>query len=79
MKNIFNKKIIKKEISLLHFLFLLTSKLAIGVGIGLSFSDFALPYSYPLIMLGTLILLPTLNYLMKEERNEVKSLNKRMN
>ena len=78
MNKLLQKKIIKKEISLIHFLFLTTSKLAIGIGVGASFSKVAFPYSYPLVVLGVSILLPTLIYLMKEERKEEKLLEKKL-
>ena len=71
MNKLFNKRIIGKEISLLHFLLLLTGKLFIGVGIGIMIASYALPYSFPLIFIGVLILLPTLYYLFKFEE-EIK-------
>ena len=73
VKNKFNKtqisnikKIIKKEISLIHFIFLTTSKLAIGIGIGIHISNVAFPYSYPFVVFGASLLLPTLIHLMKD-------------
>ncbi len=78
MNKFLQKKIIKKEISLIHFLFLTTSKLAIGIGVGASISKVAFPYSYPLVVLGVSILLPTLIYLMKEEKKEEDFLKKKL-
>jgi hypothetical protein len=47
---------------------LLTSKLFIGLSIGLMFSDFAFPYSYPILVVGVLIFLPAILYLFKKEK-----------
>ena len=73
-----SKLMIKKEITLLHLLMLLTSKLFIGISIGLAFSDFALPYSYVLFIFGFLLLLPNISFLFKEQRIIEKNLKKRL-
>jgi len=68
-----NRKLIKREISTLHFLFLVTSKLLIGIGIGLVIAThyyFIQPYWYLWVIVGVVLLIPTLNYLMKEESQE---------
>ena len=78
MNKLLQKIIIKKEIKLIHFLFLATSKLAIGIGIGMHFSKVAFPYSFPLVALGASLFLPTLIYLMKEERKEEKVLKRKL-
>ncbi len=77
-----NKKIIRKEISVLQFILLLTSKLMIGVGIGLVLASYYL-YLQPLwmiiIILGLLVLMPTLYFLMKAEAKEEISLKNKLN
>jgi len=78
MNKLLHKKIIKKEISLIHFIFLTTSKLAIGIGIGIHISNVAFPYSYPFVVFGASLLLPTLIHLMKEERKEEIFLKKKL-
>jgi hypothetical protein len=71
-----DKKIIKKEISVLHFLLLATSKLLIGIGIGLVIAThywFIQPLWFLMIITGGAILIPTLYHLTKAEvREEVK-------
>jgi ABC-type microcin C transport system permease subunit YejE len=77
----FNKKIIKKEVSVLHFLLLTTSKVLIGIGIGLIIATyfwFAQPYWYLLILIGAAILIPTLYNLMKAEEKEEITLEKKL-
>ncbi|MBU0456786.1 MAG: hypothetical protein ABH824_03370 [Nanoarchaeota archaeon] len=59
--------LIRKEITILHLLILLTGKLFIGLSIGLMFSDLAFPWSYPILFVGVLIFLPGIYYLFKEE------------
>jgi type III secretory pathway component EscT len=75
-----NKKIIKKEISLFHFLLLTTSKLLIGIGLGLIIATyywFIQPCWFLIILAGGIILLLTLYHLMKaEEKKEVKLISK---
>jgi hypothetical protein len=56
----------------------LTGKLFIGVGIGIMVVSNALPYSIPLIIIGVLILLPTLNYLFRVEEKEEIVLKKKV-
>ncbi len=73
-----DKKIIRKEISLLHFVLLLTGKLFIGVGIGIMIASSALPYSFPLILIGVAVLLPTLYHLLKIEKKEEVVLKKKL-
>lgn len=73
-----SKLAIKREISLMHLLILLTSKLFIGISIGLMFSDFAFPYSYPLLLIGFLILGPALLKLFQEEVETDTSLEKKL-
>jgi len=63
-----NKKIIKKEITLLHYIMLTTSKLLIGIGIGIWIAQAGFPYTVPIIMAGVLILMPSLYFLFKEEK-----------
>ena len=82
MKNFLKKKLIKKEISLLHFLLLATSKLLIGIGIGLIISSYfwyAQPYWFILILIGAAILIPTLLFLMKNEEVEELNLKRELN
>ena len=76
MKSALKKKIIKKEITILHFFLLATGKLFIGVAIGIMIAQYALPYSFPLLVLGAAILLPVLYSLFKEENEEDKILRK---
>jgi amino acid transporter len=76
-----DKKLIKKEISALHWLFLTTSKLMIGIGIGMIFATYiwsAQPYWYLLILLGALILAITLYTLAKAEEKEEIVLKKKL-
>ena len=76
-----NKKIIKKEISVLDFLLLTTSKLLIGVGIGLVIAThyyYVQPYWYLLVIFGAIILILTLYNLMKIEEVEEIRLKKRL-
>ena len=76
-----NRKLIKREISTLHFLFLVTSKLLIGIGIGLVIAThyyFIQPYWYLWVIVGVVLLIPTLNYLMKEESQEELKLKKKL-
>ena len=68
-----NKKIIKREVSLIHYLLLSTSKIMIGIGLGLiiaSYGWFAYPHFYMILFLGIIMLLPILLFLMKEEEEE---------
>ncbi len=73
-----NRLLIKKEISLVHLAALLTSKLFIGISIGLFFSDLALPWSYPILLVGVLIFLPAVYKLFKIETTEEKVLKKKL-
>ena len=76
-----DKRIIRREISLLHFLLLLTSKLLIGAGIGMIIAThyfYAQPYWYLAIIAGALILAFTLYNLMKAEAKEEIELEKRV-
>ncbi|MGM5488845.1 MAG: hypothetical protein ACQESG_07900 [Nanobdellota archaeon] len=70
------KKLIKKEVTALHWLFLTTSKLLIGIGIGVIIATqfyFAQPYWYLIIIFGALIMVPTLYHLtLLEEKKEMK-------
>ena len=68
----------KIEISFLHFVFFLISKLFIGIGIGLMFSDLALPYSFPIIVIGVMIFLPTLYCWEKSEQQKEKYILRRL-
>ena len=76
MIKLLKKKIIKKEISILHFLVMTTSKLLIGIGLGIlivNYYWFLHPYWYIIILIGSLILIPTLYYLtITEEKEEIK-------
>lgn len=68
-----NKKLIKKEISILHFILIFLSVGFIFAGILLKVLVYALPYSYPLIILGAVIVIPLFGYLMTtEEKEEIK-------
>lgn len=76
-----NKKIIKKEISVIHFILLLISKLLIGMGLGIIIASqfwHAQPYWYILIIVGAIILIPTLYTLMKCEVKEEVKLKKKL-
>lgn len=76
-----NKKFIRKEISVLHFLLMLTGKLLIGIGIGIIIATHywhAQPYWYLLAAVGVLILIPTLYSLMKIEAKEEMELKKKV-
>jgi F0F1-type ATP synthase assembly protein I len=72
------KKIILREISLVHFLLLATGKIFVGIGIGILITSYALPYSYPLIIIGVLILLPGFYNLFKLENFEESQLKKKL-
>lgn len=77
----FNRKIIKKEISLLNFLLTTTGKLLIGVGVGIVIAThyyIVQPLWYILIVLGALILYFALKALLKAEEKEEKSLEKKL-
>lgn len=58
----------KKTLTILHGLILSTSYLFIGTGIGIKLSQLALPWGFPLILMGVLILLPALAWLFKKEQ-----------
>ncbi len=76
-----SKKIIKREISVIHYFLLTTSKLLIGMGIGALVAThfwFAQPYWYLLIILGAAMLVPTLYFLMKAEVKEELKLRKKL-
>jgi hypothetical protein len=76
-----NKKMIQKELSVLDFLLLTTSKLLIGIGIGIIVAThfwFAQPYWYILIIAGAAILIPTLYCLMVVEEKKEISLKKKL-
>lgn len=76
-----NKKLIKREISAIHWLLLTTSKLLIGIGIGVIFAThfwYAQPYWYLIIIIGVIILIPTLYSLMKMEDKEEIILKKKL-
>ena len=75
------KSFIKTEISIIHFLFLITSKLLIGIGLGVLLVTkvwFAQPYWYIIVLLGVLILIPSLYYLMKVEAKKEINLRKKI-
>lgn len=75
------KKLIKKEVSVLNFLLLTTSKLLIGIGLGLIIAShywFAQPYWYLIILVGAIILIPTLYKLTAAEEKEEIVLKKRL-
>jgi hypothetical protein len=77
MRKLLMKRMIKREIRVVHFLLLTTSKILIGVGIGLvlaSYFWFAQPYWYFFILIGALILIPMLMVLMKDETVEERQL-----
>jgi len=66
------KALLKKEISAIHWLFLITGKLLVGVGIGIILAThvwFVQPYWYFLLLLGLIVVGLTLYNL---ERIEVK-------
>ncbi len=71
------KKIVM-EIGLLHLVLILAGKLFLGLGIGIMISSYALPYSYPLVAAGTLILLPSLYYLFRREEKEEEILERKL-
>lgn len=76
-----NKKLLKKEITLLHYLILSTSKLLIGIGVGIAIASyyfFFQPYWYVLIIIGALMLFFMLYFLMKAEVNEEIKLEKKL-
>lgn len=68
----------KIEISFLHFVFFLLSKLFIGIGIGLMLSGWALPYSFPIILIGVAIFLPTLYCWEKSDLGKEKKILKKL-
>ncbi|MGM5484199.1 MAG: hypothetical protein ACQER9_04775 [Nanobdellota archaeon] len=75
------KKLLKKEMSVLHFILMTTGKLLIGIGIGLVVATnfwFAQPYWYFIILIGAIILLPTLYSLFMVEEKEEKILEKKL-
>jgi len=72
-----NKRLVKKEITLLHLLLIGTSKLIMGIGLGLIIAAkfWYLPmhfhtFGLPLIILGGVVLLLTLYFLMELEVKE---------
>ena len=71
-----DNKIIIKEISLLQFLLMTTSKLLIGIGLGLIIATnfwYAQPFWFILIIAGAIILIPTLYSLMRiEGKKEIR-------
>ena len=73
-----NRLFLKKEISLLHLLALLTGKLFLGISLGLLLSHLALPWTYPLLIFGALIFLPAFYYLFREEADAEKDLKKKL-
>jgi hypothetical protein len=76
-----DNKIIIREISLLQFLLMTTSKLLIGIGLGLIIATnfwYAQPYWFLLIIIGAIILLPTLYSLMRIEGKKEISLIKKV-
>lgn len=70
------KSFIKKEITLFHFLMLTTSKLLVGAGVGLWIFHAGFPYTYPLIVIGAVILIPSLYFLFKKEKIKDEKLEK---
>ena len=76
-----DKKIIIKEVSLIHFLLLTTGKLMIGIGIGLMIAShywYVQPYWFLVLILGLVILIPLLYRLMRAESKEEISLIKKI-
>ena len=62
-----NKYWIKKEISIIHLIMLITSKLMVAISIGSMVAGFTLPYSYLILLFGVFILVPALITLFKKE------------
>ena len=76
-----DKKIIKKEISAVHWLLLSTSKLLIGVGLGLIIAThfwYVQPYWYLMVFIGAAVLILTFYNLMKIEGTEEIKLKKKL-
>jgi hypothetical protein len=75
------KPFLKREITFLHFMLLATSKLLIGIAIGLILASsvwFVQPYWYLILIVGALILIPTLYVLMQDEKSEEDRLKKEL-
>ena len=70
-----NKKLLKREISILHCILIFLSLGFIFTGILLKILVYALPYSLPFIIVGAVIIIPLMAYLMTiEEKKEIKLL-----
>ena len=62
-----DKLLVKRELTLLNILALLIGKLFVGISIGMMISHYYLPYTYPLLIIGVMLVLPGIYYLFKEE------------
>ena len=81
MKRMLHKKVIRREVSLVHFLLLTTSKILIGVGIGIAFATrvyYVQPYWYLIILAGVMVMAPILYDLMKAETKEELKLKRKL-
>ena len=76
-----SKKLIKKEIKAIHWTLLVTSKLLIGIGIGMVIASHfwhSQPYWFIVLIIGATILIPTLYHLTRIEAEEEKELKKKL-
>lgn len=64
-----DRLLIKRELTILNILALLVGKLFIGISLGMIISKYYLPYTYPLLVIGIMFVLPGVYYLFKEENN----------
>lgn len=74
------KKVIRKDVDVLHFMLMATSKLLIGVGIGLLIAVkfwYIQPYWALIILVGGILLFFTLYKLMSSEVKEESKLKRR--
>jgi len=74
---VFQRTLIRRPVTVLHFIILLIAKVTIGIGIGLGIAQSYFPYSYPFIFIGILILVPTVYSLTAAESWEEKAFRKR--
>jgi len=75
---VIDKLLIKRELTVLNILALLIGKLFIGISLGMIISNYYLPYTYPLLVIGIMLVLPGIYYLFKEENSLEKFLLKKL-
>lgn len=65
---------LRREVSLLHYIMLLTSKIFILLSVILMAGNFGLPYVYPLMIIGIIVFMPSLYFLFQKEAEEERTL-----